>query len=154
MIGMIGATKATCAWAISTYATSSGVATMGPYASACPYVGTISNGASACASNQLRRASLLPLARFLRYEKCRGERNGRPLLFSPLSSQAGSRPIEGFPTRTGDLCYLAGHFSQSSSLQTRVSNPNGRPLLFSRLKVRYRHWLLFCFQPERETSAI
>src|SRR5579875_650838 len=129
MIGMIGATKATCAWAISTYATSSGVATMGPYASACPYVGTISNGASACASNQLRRASLLPLARFLRYEKCRGERNGRPLLFSPLSSQAGSRPIEGFPTRTGDLCYLASNGRRATNV-------------------------LRGFQPERATSAI
>ncbi len=82
--------------------------------------------------------------------------NGRPLLFSQVELVYGNRKRVVFPTRTGDLCYLAGNTAKAKiymgKFPTRtgdlcylaeatlfhlwrcygVSNPNGRPLLFSR----------------------
>ncbi len=83
-----------------------------------------------------------------------------------------------FPTRTGDLCYLALKCEDCGKELKTVSNPNGRPLLFSLLggaTIKSIHSvsnpngrpLLFSlstmagpwtlpgsFQPERATSAI
>src|SRR5579875_3454013 len=104
--------------------------------------------------------------------------NGRPLLFSRRRIRRRSRRRSEFPTRTGDLCYLAVvYFSldlacyafptrtgdlcylatQCGTPQEEeyfVSNPNGRPLLFSQRRWHVSSTKSLGFQPERATSAI
>src|SRR5579875_2027646 len=78
--------------------------------------------------------------------------NGRPLLFSRHLPKTPPHSCAQFPTRTGDLCYLADMRENPPCRGMPVSNPNGRPLLFSPRSPRIRICSQQCFQPERATS--